>query len=153
MNKTNQTLIIAVILTAAVAFSGGMFYGKSFKAQASIGQQGNGNFQRGSDIGNGIRQGVGGNAGGQIKQRGGFTNGEIIKKDDKSITLKLSDGGSKIIFLSSSTTVSKMTTGENNDLQVGANVMINGSSNTDGSIAAEMIQIKPNATPMNGGVK
>ncbi len=71
-------------------------------------------------------------------------NGEIIKKDDKSITVKANDNSSKIIYFSASTTISKFAEGSKNDLQIGDNIMANGTSNSDGSVVAQMIQMRPN---------
>ncbi len=69
--------------------------------------------------------------------------GEIISKDDSSITVRLRDGGSKIVFLSPSTEVSVFTSGTANDLSVGTTVVAGGSANDDGSITAQTIQVRP----------
>jgi len=42
-------------------------------------------------------------------QSGGRVMGTVLKKDDESIVVSLSDGGSKIIFYSDSTTISRIT--------------------------------------------
>lgn len=74
---------------------------------------------------------------------GEFINGEIIAKDEKSITVKTNNGSSKIIYFSDSTMIGKTTQGSVSDLNNGQSVMINGKSNSDGSIAAQNIQIRP----------
>lgn len=78
-----------------------------------------------------------------------FLNGEIIAKDDKSITIKIQgDSGSKIVFFSDKTEVSKFASGSLSDLQVGQTVFINGTANTDGNVTAQTVQLRP-AAPVN----
>jgi hypothetical protein len=74
---------------------------------------------------------------------GGFISGEVVSKDDTTITLKLKDGGSKIVFLSGSTEIMKSTQGTAQDISVGTQVSANGTSNSDGSVTAQMVQIRP----------
>jgi len=70
-------------------------------------------------------------------------NGEIISIDDVSLTIKLREGGSKIVFYSaSSTPVVQSVIKSPEDLKIGENVLINGKNNTDGSIVAQSIQIQ-----------
>lgn len=130
MNK--KTLIIgAIIIIAALAgsFYGGMSYGKS--SGPAAGKQ---NFMNNGQMPRG---------GGFQNKNGNLTAGEIILKDDKSITVKLRDGGSKIIFYSSSSEIGKFTDGTIDDLKIGKNVIVNGKTNSDGSITAQSIQIRP----------
>ncbi|MFA5087370.1 MAG: DUF5666 domain-containing protein [Candidatus Paceibacterota bacterium] len=129
MNK--KYLIIGIVLMVVIgvgSFYGGMVYGQSKKIS------GQGNFQA---MANGQKRTGAGT--GQT----GLVNGSIVSMDDKSITIKLSSGGSKIVFLSASTKVSKMADGALSDLQTGAGVMITGTSNQDGSVTAQSIQIRP----------
>lgn len=93
----------------------------------------------GTTQGSGFQGRMGGGSGG----RGGFITGEILSKDNTSITVKLNDGGSKIIFLSASTTISKSSKGSLSDLELGARVMANGVTNSDGSVTAQAIQLSP----------
>ncbi len=73
---------------------------------------------------------------------GGGVNGEILLKDENTITLKLRDGNSKIIFYSEKTTISKMASSTSEGLMVGDQATISGSSNSDGSINADSIQVR-----------
>jgi preprotein translocase subunit YajC len=74
---------------------------------------------------------------------GGGVSGQILSIDTNSLTIKSQDGGSRIVFLIASTTINKISAGSVKDLTVGTNVSVNGSNNTDNSINAQMIQIRP----------
>jgi hypothetical protein len=69
--------------------------------------------------------------------------GEVISKDDKSITVKTQDGGSKIIILSNTTIYSKTSEGTIQDITVGENVGVFGTENSDKSMTAQNVQINP----------
>lgn len=70
-------------------------------------------------------------------------NGEIISADEKSVTVKLPDGGSKIVILSEKTSINKAAEATKEDLKVGEKVAVFGSENTDGSVTAQNIQLNP----------
>ena len=78
----------------------------------------------------------------------GCIAGEVLSKDDKSVTLKLRDSGSKIIFFSDSTQITKSAGGSAKDLTVGQEISATGEANSDGSVNAQTIQIHP-AMPNN----
>ncbi len=118
-------LIIVVVLIGAGSFYGGMQYQKSQQPVPSQGQRG---------AGNGC---------GQRGAGGGFMSGEVLSKDAQSITVKLRDGSSKIVFFASSTAVGKMDTGSIVDVVQGTQVTIVGTTNSDGSVTASNIQIRP----------
>lgn len=139
MNK-----LISVAAIVAVVVGGGAFYGGMKYAE---GKSPRGRFQQGlgANAGDAFGQDHGGGPRGQGGQRsgGGFASGEIISKDDKSITVKMRDGGSKIIFYSDTTEVGKFVNAMVADLEVGKNVTVNGTANQDGSLTAQSIQIRP----------
>jgi hypothetical protein len=83
---------------------------------------------------NGARAGVG---------AGGLTRGEVVTKDANTITLKLIDGGSKVLLYSTSTLVNKTVNGSLDDIKVGENLMVTGDVNSDGSITAKSLQLVP----------
>ncbi len=80
---------------------------------------------------------------GSAMRNGSITAGEIVSKDDTSITLKLRDGSSKIVFYSTSTGIQKTATGTPADLTVGEQVAVTSSQNQGGSLTAQSIQIRP----------
>ena len=134
MNKKILIIILVAVIAGGLGFYGGMKYGQSTKPQPGFGQQ---NFQQVGSSSAGRRTGLG------QGQGGGFSGGEIIAKDDKSITVKLREGSSKIVFVSSSTEIMKSIQGTANDLSVGEQVTVVGSANSDGSITSQSIQIRP----------
>lgn len=148
-NKKLIAAIVVVIIVGAGAFFGGTVYEKdklssqgllrSANAQGG-GQRGQG-FSGGQNGPGGARmmgQGQGGNNG-----AGDFSAGQIMSKDDKSITIKTRNGGSQIVFFSGSTTIGKTVSGSASDLSNGQQVMASGKNNSDGSLAADNIQIRP----------
>ena len=127
--------MIAVTLIVGVgAFYGGMKYAEN---KATAGRQ-----QRTQQFSGNAGAGFSGGTGGGQRGGGGFISGEILSKDDKSVTVKLQDGGSKIVFLSDSTKITKSTDGALSDLEVGQTVSINGTANSDGSITAQTMQLR-----------
>lgn len=132
-NKKIIILVICFILVALASFCVGLKFSNSKKQSNNFSQPGQFDPR---DM-NGARKGE--------MQKGGnwgeMLSGEILSKDTQSITLKLKDGGSKIIFYTDKTTVSKTVIDALNDLIVGNEVSINGTANTDGSINAQTIII------------
>lgn len=142
MKKIIPIIAALIIAAGAGAFYGGMTYAKS---KSPVGVRGAGAFANLSPEELQARfgqRGAGGFAGG-ARSGNGATAGEILSKDDKTITVKLRDGGSKLIILSEATQITKTATGTLEDLAVGAEVTAMGSANSDGSITAESIQLRP----------
>ena len=141
MNKTIIIAIVAILVVGSVSFYAGMQYGKSKNQTAS------GNFANLSPQERQARmQPGGGGAGGPRGTRAGanFATGEIISKDDKSITIKSGDGGSKIVFFSNATQIMKTASSSPAELKVGEQITTNGTANSDGSLTSQSIQIRPN---------
>jgi len=133
MNK-NMMVIIAVILivvAAAGGFYAGIQYQKSQRASQFAGRSG----------GNG--QGFAGRFGGQ--NGGSITpiRGQVLSIDNNSITVKQTDGTTKIIVLSSTTAFNQSQKASKSDLKTGDNVMVIGSTNSDGSVTASNVSINP----------
>ena len=137
--KNNNVLVI--ILVAIIVGAGGFFAGTKYQQSKSPA------FSRQFPGGQGTRNGLGqGN-------RQGFrpVSGEIISSDDKSVTVKLQDGSSKIVLFSGKMTINKAAEGAISDLKVGERVSVFGTDNTDGSVTAQNIQLgqmfRNNLTP------
>ena len=132
------TLVAGGLVIGGLSFYGGTIYAKAEQPNAAnfVARAAGGNFPGGA---------VAGRAGGTRAGGAGIglTSGEVVAKDDQGLTIKLSDGGSKNVFTSASTTISMMSDGSTDDVEIGTNVFINGTTNSDGSITASMIQIRP----------
>jgi hypothetical protein len=134
----NTTIIM--ILLCVVFGAGGFFAGMKYRGgQTSGGGQFVGRF-------NG--QAGAGRTGGEGTRTGlRPISGDIISADNNSITVKLADGSSSIVLLTSKTTINKEATASSADLTTGVRVSAFGTANTDGSMTATNVQINP----MGGG--
>lgn len=140
MKKEILYPVITAFVVGALAFYGGMQFQKSKNLIEFPGGGRTGNFM----MGVGQRGGGPGGQSGQRMMGQGFksTIGEIISSDEKSITVKLEDGSSKIVLISDTTTINKTDPGSKTDLTVGTKVGVFGSDN-NGTITAQNIQINP----------
>jgi hypothetical protein len=130
-------VIILVIVFAAAGFFGGVTYQKS-KAPSVAGGAGGRFGGRGFGGGQG-GFGGGGAAGGA--QRMTPINGQIVSSGNNTITVKLSDGSSKIVDLTAQTMINKSTKGSTSDLTSGQQVTAFGITNSDGSITAQAVNV------------
>lgn len=135
-------VIIALVIGGAVGFFGGMTYQKNQRPNFATFNAGGGNFSGGPGGQNGQFR-TGGARGFGANGANRPTVGEIISSDDKSITVKLQDGSSKIVVLTDKTSINKAAEGTRDDLKTGTNVLVIGTSNSDGSQTATNIQLNP----------
>lgn len=150
MNSKSIVITVAIaLIMGGVGFYGGMAYEKNSLAKSASGRTGlnGGNYagRNGGSASTGTATGMRGVNG------GGFIAGQITAKDDKSITVKDRNGSSKIILYSASATVGKTVDGSASDLATGQSVMVTGTTNSDGSVTAQNIQIRPDTPAGNGG--
>ncbi|MEI8337632.1 MAG: hypothetical protein WCF92_00620 [bacterium] len=130
-NKHFTIVIILVIVSLFSGFFAGAYYKGSQTSVTTA--QNSSSFTRGT-TGNATRTRAG----------GGGTFGDIISKDDQSITISLPTGGSQIIFVNPSTSISKSVSGTLADLNTGTSITVTGSTNSDGaSLTATSINIRP----------
>jgi len=140
-------VIVIVVLVAVAVGAAGVFGGRASAATPSPQEAAKvlSNLtaqQRQQLAQSGALSGAFGNRGtGGANGTGGFTSGSIVGSDSNSITIKLSDGSTKIILYSPSTTISVSATGSASDLTNGQNVTVSGTANSDGSITAARIQV------------
>jgi pectate lyase len=140
MKNKNVYMGIGGIILAVLVFFCGMKYGQT-KSVASLQNRGGQFAQMGGFTG--ARGGIRGATGGVI-------NGDILAMDATSITVQVrnpgtstTQGGSKIVFYTNTTVVTKTVSGTTADLAVGKQVTITGTPNADGSISADSVQIRP----------
>lgn len=136
--KTIAVLAISAVVIGAGAFFGGMKYEESQNLSLYK------NFT-------GPMQGVGGNLTakgsnmiGANRNGNSAVIGEVIAKDNKSLTIKSGNNGSKIVFYSTSTQLQKTTDATLEEVVVGKQVMVSGTTNSDGSLTASQIQLRSN---------
>ena len=135
-------LIIAIVLVGGAYYAGvkhGTNKAAALRATAMSGMRGGGRFAGGT---------------------GGLVTGTVLSKDATSVTIQSRDGSSKIVLYSASTQVLKSASGAASDITVGQQVSAQGTQNSDGSVTATSIQIRPTmpttapvtpAVPTNSG--
>jgi hypothetical protein len=128
--------VIIMVLIAIVFGGGGYFVGKSMAQSQAAAQRTQFAGQFGARTGTSGATRTGAVRGGQIL-------GTILSTDNGSITVQLADGSSKIVLISTTTSINQATTATGADLKVGTKVSAFGSTNTDGSVTAQNIQINP----------
>ena len=127
MKKNVIILIIAIVIAGAGGFYGGMQYQKGVKVSAAAGA---------------ARAGFTGTRTGRTGAAGaGFTSGQILAKTDNSLTIKVATGGSEIVFLAPSSQIMQSSTTTIASLNVGQNIMVTGTTNSDGSVTAKTVQV------------
>jgi hypothetical protein len=133
-----NTIPIIIIVLVLVCLAGGFFGGMKYQQSKSpaFGRQfaGAGAGETGGNRANGSRPVL----------------GQIISSDNNSITVKMQDGSTKIVIVSDSTSINKAATGTKADLAVGQTVSAFGTTNADGSVTAQSIQLNPQMRGASG---
>ncbi len=124
------TGIIALIIGAGIGYAGAGMLTRPATPQFTRGNLGGGaGMMRGS------------------VNNGGFLSGTIVREDSSSLTLNTRDGSSHIVFVTPDTNISKSVQGVLSDIPVGATVIVSGTTNSDGSVSANLIQLRPTPSP------
>ncbi len=156
--KTALQIGLTALLVGALAFYGGVMYGRA-SGPANLaarfgGQNGANGFRLNGQGGQGGQGQNGQN--GNVAMRGGFANGEILSADSKSITVKMADGSTRTVYLDANTRVVRSSEATTSDLTQGANVVVIGTAGSDGSVTARSVQIVPKGSNLDlfrGGMR
>jgi hypothetical protein len=128
-NKTIVTGIIALIVGIGIGYGGAMALSPASSATSTHGTYA-------------ARMG-----GGMHTAGGGFLSGTVATVSSESITLNTQDGSSHVVLVTPSTNISKSVSGSLSDVSAGTNVIVSGTTNSDGSLSATLIQLRPAGTP------
>jgi len=131
MNKNTMILVVVVlvIIAAAGGFFGGMMYQKG--QTSSVAMTGRGNYA--------TRFGQGGQNAASFRP----VRGQVLSLGANSLTVKLSNGNTEIVVLSSSTAFMQSMQATLSDVKTGDTVNVVGTQNSDGSVTAQQVQINP----------
>lgn len=151
MCMKNSNIVIVTIVCAAIAGAGGFWGGTIYQKSQITTMMGNQMGGRGEGVSQLGRNGMNGNTSKTTNNNvpamngrgGGAISGEVTAKDDKSLTVKMTDGSSKIVIISDSTTYHLSAESDLNKIDVGTKVATFGTSNADGTLTANSIEINP----------
>ena len=135
MRNTIIWVVLAAVLFGAVGFYGGVTYQKTQAASGFAGRAG-------GFGGGGFGGGSSSSGGAGFRNSANVATGTVIAQDAQSITVKTADGGSKTVFLSSDTHISKQQVLTTADVKIGDQVAAFGQAG-NGGITAASVQIVP----------
>lgn len=148
-NMKNMNLVIAVV-ASGVVFGGLGFWGGKFYSSNRIDDNFAGNRinnQNGRGMMTNKRDGQNSNtnkaAGNGMTRGGGMIVGEVSSIDGESMTVKQSDGSSKIIVLTNTTKYTISAESSREKLSVGTKIAVMGETTTDGSTTATSVELNP----------
>ncbi len=141
-NSVILYIIVAALIGGAGGFLGGVKFQElrrpSFASRTGIRMMQGGNF---------VDQSGNSKTGNSQTGRIGMMNrpfiGTVTSVDDKSATVSLEDGSSKIIMFSDKTTYTTSQKVSKTDLKSGVKVSVFGVENTDGSLTASSVMLNP----------
>lgn len=141
MTDNHKLIFGGVVIAALVAgFFGGIYYQKKqsvvYPGMARTGRNNTLNQDRGMGMGMNNKQG-------QDMRVGGMISGEISAKDEGGVTVRMTDGSSKLVLVNDMTKYTISSVSDFTKVVVGEKVAVFGESNSDGSITATSIELNP----------
>jgi len=133
--KSHKHLLINILI-ALVFFAAGYFTASSTQP----GVPGSGNFTRNS--GDMPTMGQDGTSGGSSSATARNTSGTIVSNSGSYITIKLSNGSTKNVYIGDSTTIYSRSKTTADELTVDKTVTVQGETNSDNSINGTTITIE-----------
>lgn len=135
-------VIVAVIVVGGAAFWGGMTYAQSAKSSSTASR-----YTAGSGFAG--RTGAAGFSGGSFAA-GGATVGTVVQVGSGTFTVQLPTStsttattGTKLVLVDNATEVDELEAVPTSNIQVGQSVTVAGTANSDGSITASSVMIRP----------
>lgn len=141
----NNKIVGIGVVTGMLGLAIGFFGGAAYAGRDAAADGPWGNFANMTQAEREAMRGqfTGTQPGGVRFNRQNGAQGEIISSAADSIVIKLESGGSQNVYFSSTTGILNTASGTPEDLVAGKKVMVNGMPNTDGSITARVITIRP----------
>jgi hypothetical protein len=141
MNKMYWVVIIAAVVFAGAGFWGGMTYASSQTPATTASRFGG-------------AAGFAGRGGGTFAgATGGGTIGTVIALGNGTFTVQLPSStsttattGTKLVLVGNTTEVDELESVPVSNIQVGQSVTVAGTANSDGSVTATSVMIRPAAT-------
>lgn len=143
--KQTVSILLLAVTIGGIGFYGGSVYAKQKASSTKVLGARNGAIMPSAGAGQRVGRQAGSGA------FGAMTTGKVLTKDATGLVIELQDVGSKNVLFASSTQIMQMTTVSLDAVTEGAQVMISGSTNTDGSITASRIQLMPEGQSPVGG--
>lgn len=127
-------LIILILVAGGGGWYGGMQYQKSKGPTLPNGASASQFRQRFGNINGNFRNQF---------ANGGAVRGEVTAIQGGTLTVKLTDGSSKLVILGSSAAINKTATAAVSDITVGTTIQAIGTANSDGSVTATTVDLNP----------
>lgn len=131
MNKHTRVVVIAAVLGLGIGFSAGYYmpHGAGTTARGQYAMRGGANMDGGFS---GARGGS-----------GGLVSGTVLSNDGSTMTVSMQDGSTKLVLIHASTEVLETTMASPEALSAGVSVTVTGTANSDGSVTAQSVQVRP----------